>query len=118
LRATARPAHHLAEHRRQARPSARSAPIQAHGPIWPVDLARGADQHLPSISHRPHPRRSALVGVEGWVAAEGATRPALRLEWPIRRPHGTQGYAHARPRARTDRGPAFWGLNGPRDRSS
>jgi hypothetical protein len=95
---TARPAHDLAEHGRQARPAARPAPVEVRRPVGSVRLTRRADQHLAPTGHRPHPRRSALLGVEGRAAAEGAPRPALRLEPLVRRPHGQQGYASWIPR--------------------
>jgi len=60
---TARPAHDLAEHRREARPSARLARVQARSPVRPVDLADRTDQHLAAAGDRPHPRSLTLVGI-------------------------------------------------------
>jgi hypothetical protein len=92
-RVPAGPAHDLAEHRREARPSADLAPVQARCPVGPVALALGAHQRLPPGGHRPHPRRPSLVGIVGGTAAKGTPRPVARRRRSVQRPHGLPGYA-------------------------
>ena len=85
--------HDLAEHRRQARPSADLAPVQPCGPVEPVALALGAHQRLPPAGHRPHPRRPSLLGIVRGTAAERTSRPVARRRRSVQRPHGLPGYA-------------------------
>src|SRR6266480_2692742 len=94
-RVTARAAHHVAELHRQARRTARLAPIQTVGPSR-VALALRAHEHLSPARHRPSPRHRTLVGVVGGTAAAPTRRSIARLVGSVERPHGPQGYASRR----------------------
>jgi hypothetical protein len=92
---TARAAHHVTELYRQARRTARLAPVQTIGPSR-LALALGAHEHLSSARNRPSPRHRTLVGIVGRTAAAPTRRSIARLVGSVERPHGPQGYASYR----------------------
>jgi len=92
---TARAAHHVAELHRQARRTARLAPIQTVGPCG-VALTLRAHEHLSPARHRPSPRHRTLVGIVGGTAAAPTRRSIARLVGSVERPHDSQGYASRR----------------------
>ena len=86
----ARATHDLSEHRRKPRSATGLAPVELHGPVWPVLLARRAYKYLSPARRRPDPLPFALVRIVRRPAAQVARRPVLGRDAVLRQAHDTR----------------------------